>query len=186
MLYTLSCQEIGVDIVRTSVLGRRIKNAKLCRLTLSYKGAQISMIEQDTIKLLRECDAGVKMGVASIDDVLDQVHSRVLKQYLTECKKKHEQLKNEIQTLLKKYHDDGKEPTPIAKGMSWIKTSMKMGMDNSDQTIADLMTDGCNMGVKSLNKYLNQYEAADEISKDIAKRLINLEEQLAVDIRKFL
>ena len=144
------------------------------------------MIEQDTIKLLRECDAGVKMGVASIDDVLDQVHSRALNQYLTECKKKHEQLKNEIQTLLEKYHDDGKEPTPITKGMSWIKTNMKMGMDNSDQTIADLMTDGCNMGVKSLNKYLNQYEAADEVSKDIAKRLINLEEQLAVDIRKFL
>ena len=31
------------------------------------------MIEQDTIKLLRECDAGVKMGVASIDDVLDSL-----------------------------------------------------------------------------------------------------------------
>ena len=98
----------------------------------------------------------------------------------------HEQLTDEIQTLLEKYHDDGKEPNPIAKGMSWIKTNMKMGMDNSDQTIADLMTDGCNMGVKSLNQYLNQYEAADEVSKDIAKRLINLEEQLAVDIRKFL
>ena len=70
--------------------------------------------------------------------------------------------------------------------MSWMKTSMKMGMDNSDQTIADLMTDGCNMGVKSLNQYLNQYEAADEASKDIAKRLIDLEERLAVDIRKFL
>ena len=144
------------------------------------------MIEQDTIKLLRECDAGVKMGVASIDDVLDQVHSRALNQYLTECKKKHEQLKNEIQTLLEKYHDDGKEPTPIAKGMSWIKTNMKMGMDNSDQTIADLMTDGCNMGVKSLNRYLNQYQAADEKSKDITKRLINLEQKLTTDIRQFL
>ena len=70
--------------------------------------------------------------------------------------------------------------------MSWIKTNMKMGMDNSDQTIADLMTDGCNMGVKSLNKYLNQYKAADEKTKDIAKHLINLEEKLAVDIRSFL
>ena len=144
------------------------------------------MIEQDTIKLLRECDAGIKMGVASIDNVLDRVHSVALKQYLTECKKEHEKLKNEIQTLLKKYHDDKKEPNPIAKGMSWMKTSMKMGMDDSDQTIADLMTDGCNMGVKLLSKYLNQYAAADEVSKDIAKRLINLEEQLAVDIRKFL
>ena len=33
------------------------------------------MIEQDTIKLLRECDAGVKMGVDSIDDVLGEVKS---------------------------------------------------------------------------------------------------------------
>ena len=51
---------------------------------------------------------------------------------------------------------------------------------------ADLMTDGCNMGVKSLNMYLNQYKAADEVSKDITKRLINLEQKLTEDIRNFL
>ena len=45
------------------------------------------MIEQDTIKLLRECDAGVKMGVASIDDVLPHVKSSALEKYLTDCKK---------------------------------------------------------------------------------------------------
>ena len=63
---------------------------------------------------------------------------------------------------------------------------VKLGMEETDATIADLMTDGCNMGVKSLGKYLNQYKAADEPSKDIAKRLINLEEKLAVDIRSYL
>ncbi|MBQ3180984.1 MAG: hypothetical protein IJB55_06510 [Firmicutes bacterium] len=144
------------------------------------------MIEQDTIKLLRECDAGVKMAVASIDNVLDRVRSEDLKQYLTECQAEHKKLEEEMEALLSKYHDDGKDPNPIAKGMSWMKTNMKMEMDNSDQTIAGLMTDGCNMGVKSLNQYLNQYKAADEVSKDIAKRLINLEEQLVVDIRRFL
>jgi hypothetical protein len=70
--------------------------------------------------------------------------------------------------------------------MSRMKTNMKLGMNDTDATVADLMTDGCNMGVKSLNRYLNQYEAADEVSKDIAKRLINLEEKLAVDIRQYL
>ena len=74
----------------------------------------------------------------------------------------------------------------MAKSMSWLKTNIKLGFDHSDETIADLMTDGCNMGVKSLNKYLNEYEAADEVSKDITKRLINLEERLAIDIRQFL
>ena len=144
------------------------------------------MVEQDTIKLLRECDAGVKMGVASLDDVLDQANSDTLKQYLKKCKQDHETLEHEIRGLLNRYHDDGKEPNPIAKGMSWLKTNMKLGMDQSDQTIADLITDGCNMGVKSLNQYLNQYQAADEVSKDITKRLIHLEERLAVDIRKLL
>ena len=144
------------------------------------------MIEQDTIKLLRECDAGVKMGIESIDDVLRFVRSDKLKGYLSECKKEHEKLKDEIDYLLNKYEDEGKDPNPIAKGMSKMKTNVKLGMDTSDETIADLMTDGCNMGVKSLNRYLNEYAAADEVSKDITKRLINLEERLAIDIRQYL
>ena len=74
----------------------------------------------------------------------------------------------------------------MAKGMSWIKTNMKLAMDGSDSAIADLMTDGCNMGVKSLNRYLNQYKAADAKAKDLARRLIGLEEGLAVDIRCYL
>ena len=144
------------------------------------------MIESDTIKLLRECDAGIKMGVSAIDEVLDYVHDEKLKKNLEDCKSKHDELKKEIQTLLDKYHDDGKEPNPMAKGMSWMKTNVKLVMDESDETIADLMTDGCNMGVKSLNRYLNQQKAADEKTKDITKRLIDLEEKLAIDIRCFL
>ena len=144
------------------------------------------MIEQDTVRLLRECDAGVKMGIASIDDVLGRVQYEDLYQKLADCKTEHEQLQDEIRQLLDRYHDQGKNPNPIAKGMSWMKTNMKLGVDETDATIADLMTDGCNMGVKSLNKYLNQYKAADEKSKDITKRLINLEEKLTVDIRGYL
>lgn len=144
------------------------------------------MVEEDTIKLLRECDAGIKMGVSSIEDVLDNVRDKEFEKLLTDCKNEHNKLDKELQQLLDKYHDEGKEPAAIAKGMSWMKTNMKLSFDESDETIADLMTDGCNMGVKSLNKYLNKYKAADEVSKDITKRLINLEEKLAVDIRKFL
>ena len=144
------------------------------------------MIEQDTVRLLRECDAGIKMGASSIDDVFDYVESDKLKSLLNSCKDEHEKLKDEIECLLHEYHDEGKEPDMMAKGMSWIKTSMKLAIDVSDETVADLMTDGCNMGVKSLNKYLNRYKAEDERSRDITKRLIELEEQLSADMRRFL
>lgn len=144
------------------------------------------MIEQDTIKLLRECDAGVKMGVASIEDVWEHVRSEQFRQKLNACKDEHQKLNIEIRELLDQYHDYGKDPNPMAKGMSWLKTNVRLGLSDSDKTVADLMTDGCNMGVKSLNKYLNQYKAASEVSKDITKRLINLEEQLAIDVRGYL
>ena len=144
------------------------------------------MIEQDTIKLLRECDAGIKMGVASIDEVMDHVQSDYLRTCLSECKSEHEVLKDEIQTSLDRFHDEGKNPNPMAKSMSWIKTNVKLAAEETDSTIADLITDGCNMGVKTLNRYLNQYKAADENSKDITKRLIHLEEKLTSDIREFL
>ena len=144
------------------------------------------MVEQDTIKLLRECDAGVKMGVSSIDDVLKYVKSEEMRKILNENRESHCRLDKDLQVLLDNYHDDGKEPNPMAKGMSWMKTNMKLVVNESDHTIADLMTDGCNMGVKSLNKYLNEYEAADEKSKDICKRLINLEEDMIIQMRQFL
>ena len=144
------------------------------------------MINPDTIKLLRECDAGIKMGVASIDDVIEYVNDGNFRQVLAKSKEDHNKLKAELQTLLEQYHDDGKEPNPIAQGMSWLKTNVKLMMKESDKTIADLMTDGCDMGVKSLRKYLNQYQAAEDKAKDITKKLINLEEKLSQDIGMYL
>ena len=144
------------------------------------------MIEQDTVRLLRECDAGIRMGIDSIEEVLEYIEDNGFKQRLEKCRSEHVKLENDIEILLDKYHDEGKKPDPIAKGMSWIKTNTKLAMDGSDSMIADLMTDGCNMGVKSLTKYLNKYKAADESSKDIAKKLINIEEQLTEDIKQYL
>lgn len=144
------------------------------------------MIEQDTIKLLRECDAGCKMGIASIREVEEYVQCSTFRDQLQKSRISHEDLQGQIQELLSEYKDDGKEPNPMAKTMSWMKTNVMLTMNESDHTIADLITDGCNMGVKSLSRYLNQYAAASEYSKDIAKKLIRLEEQLGNQCREYL
>lgn len=141
------------------------------------------MIERDTIKLLRECDLGVKMGVDAINDVLSHVHGSTLKTMLSRCKSEHKKLEHEIGRHLKRFDDEGKSPPLPAKSMSRIKTNIRLAVNDSDPAIAELMTDGCNMGVKSLNKYLNRYTAADEFSKDIAKKLIKLEQQLSMDLQ---
>ena len=144
------------------------------------------MVNSDTIKLLKECDAGSKMAVASIDDVVEKIRDSSMKSLLQESKDHHEKLGNEIHSLLNQYGKSEKDPHPMAKGMSWMKTNMKMTMDDSDATVADLITDGCNMGIKSLYRYLNQYKAADDTSKDICNRLVSIEEELRKGLRNYL
>lgn len=144
------------------------------------------MEKQDTINLLKECDAGTKMAVSSIDDVIESVQDEKLYKVLNKSKANHTELGNEIHEMLNERGLCEKEPSVIASGMSWMKTNMKLMMEPSDETIADLMTDGCNMGVKSLNEYLNQYEEADESIKNICHRLISMEEQLRDDISEYL
>ena len=144
------------------------------------------MIEKDTIRLLRECDAGVKMGVSSINDVIGYVHAPALKNTLTVSREEHEKLGREIRSALDRFRDSGKDPNPVAQSMSGITTGIKLTIHSSDKTVADLMTEGGNMGVKSLSRYLNEYKAADESSRDIARRLIRLEERLVDDVKGYL
>ncbi len=144
------------------------------------------MAEQDTVKLLRECDSGIKMGISSIKDVIKYVKDEELKSILEGSKAEHEALGSDMERLLSEFNDSGKGPNGIAKGMSWLKTNMKLTFNESDSTVADLITDGCHMGVKSLSKYLNQYENADDKAKKLAMKLISEEATLGERMRTYL
>lgn len=146
------------------------------------------MIQEDTVRLLRECSSGITMGIDSIGEVMTSVKDGRLREVLCDSREKHRTLGLETDRLLDNYGDNEKEPGMIAKGMSKLKSEFMLTMagDEKDSTVADLITDGCNMGVKSLSKYLNEYKAADEKSKDIAKRLIGVEEELCRGVRRWL
>ncbi|MBR3600855.1 MAG: hypothetical protein IKL49_00795 [Lachnospiraceae bacterium] len=144
------------------------------------------MENKDTIHLLKECDAGSKMAVTSLDEVMESVQDEKLKELLKKSKDHHEKLGNEIHSMLIQFHSEEKDPNPMAKSMSWLKTNMKMTMDKSDATVADLLTDGCNMGIKSLYKYMNQYPNAESKVKNLCNNLIDIERELRKDLRSYL
>ena len=140
----------------------------------------------DTIKLLKECNAGVKMGVSSISRVMPYVKNNDLKSSLNKCKDQHAELGDRTHKMLLAYKAETKEPHAIARVMSDMKIRGKLMMNNSEKTVADVMTDGCNMGVKSLSKYLNQYKNATEESKNIAREIISSEQRLNEVLRYHL
>ena len=144
------------------------------------------MKNSDTVRLLKECDSGTKMAVASFEEVIPDTQSFEMKKLLQDSKQRHESLGNELHSYLNEIGCEGKEPNAVAKGMSWMKTNFKMAMHDGDETIADLMTEGCNMGIKSLSKFLNEYKDADDYSKTLCNKIISEEEALVKDLREYL
>ncbi len=141
---------------------------------------------KDTLYLLRECSAGIRMAVASIDDVLPYLEEGELTQVLKESKTEHKDLEKDIDDTLHKLDCEGKEPNIMAKGMSKIKANAEMAFNPTAAQAASIITDGCGMGIKSINKYLNQYPAASNEVKHLATRISKLEENLEDKMRPFL
>ena len=143
-------------------------------------------MNEDTVKLLKECNSGIKMGVESINNVMPYVKSEELRSILNACKDKHAVLGNETHKALLNAEESTKNAHPVAQMMSDMKIRATVTLKKSDSTVADVMTDGCNMGIKSIYKYLNQYSSADDNSKSIANRLISAEQELRTDLRSYL
>ncbi len=144
------------------------------------------MENKDTILLLKECSAGIRMAVASIDDVLPYLEDKEMLQVLKESKTEHKDLEKDIDNTLHKMDCEGKEPNLMAKGMSKIKTNAEMVMKPTASQAASLITDGCGMGIKSIHKYMNQYPAAAPEVMNLANRISTLEAKLEDRMKPFL
>ncbi len=143
-------------------------------------------VTHDTVELLKECSNGVWMGVKSIEDVEDRIQSPRMRSQLTACRQKHERLGSQINDMLTELGEKPGEANPVARGMAWVKTNVKMALEMSDQAAAELLTDGCNMGAKSLTEYLNRYENAQPMAKEYARELIKLEGRTVQELRDYL
>ena len=143
-------------------------------------------MNSDTVKLLRECNAGIKMGENAIKKVLPKVKDKRLKRTLEIAKNTHAELGDKTHGMLIEAGADTKPPHAVASLMSDIKISVSLLMDDSDRRVASLMTDGCDMGIKSLYGCMNKYKSADKRSMEIAKEIIASEEYLEGGIREFL
>ena len=147
------------------------------------------MINEDTIYLLRECNAGTQMAVYSIGEILENVKDQKLREILISSKNHHEQLGNELHILLQKYGDkiavgvDAKDGYVAIHG--WKEVSAEPGVDFCKR-LADLITDGCHMGTKTMQRHINQYLAADREARGKAEELIRMEELLACELKPFL
>ena len=140
----------------------------------------------DDVELLKECDSGVQMGIQGINEVIDNAYGEDFKNMLEKYSGEHEKILGRIEDKLDEMGESFKEPHPMAKFGSQMSTSMKMMMNDSDEKIADIMMDGCNMGIKSVSRYMNEYAGASKEVMDIANSVVVLEQNFMNDLRQYL
>lgn len=143
-------------------------------------------MNEDTIKLLKECNAGCKSATNSMEQVQQYITNEDLKSLIDKYNDKHIKLGDQYHKMLNELDKDEKDPNPMAKAFSWISTELKLMMDDNSNKIADIMIDGCNMGIKSVSKYINKYKNASNESMDLAKELVKIEQEFMSDLLKYL
>ena len=143
-------------------------------------------MSKDTIDLLKECNAGCKSATNSMEQIQPYVEEGKLKSLIDYYNQQHIKIGDECHTLLNQEGEDEKDPGMAAKAFSWISTEMKLMVNSDEKKIADIMVKGCDMGIKSLEKYLNQYQEADSKSRHLTEKLISLEEKFREELYEYL
>lgn len=141
---------------------------------------------QDTVCLLKEVNAGCKMATNSMEQVLPYVKDENLKRLIHNYNASHVDIGDECHTMLNDKGDDEKDPHKMASAMSWFSVEMKLLMGADNAKIAGMLMDGCNMGIQSVSKYINQYSSASKESVNLADRLIKDEEKFMLSLKEYL
>ncbi|MDO4522825.1 MAG: hypothetical protein Q4B57_06745 [Eubacteriales bacterium] len=141
---------------------------------------------EESVKLLKECDAGTQMGISSLEQVIDDISNRELRSILEDSRSRHQEIKSEIDQYLNEYGEEGKEPAMMATVMAKMKENMKMMTEREECAAANVIIDGCNMGIKSIYKYFNQYPNAEERVKGLVNDIVEEEEALCCKLRCYL
>lgn len=144
------------------------------------------MDNEDTIYLLRECNAGCKSATNSMEQVIPYISDEKLLSIIDEYNDQHIKVGDECHQMLNEYNEEEKDPKLTAKAFSWISTETKLLLDHDTHKIAEIMIDGCHMGIKSVSKYINKYKAASPESMDLAKRLVKMEQEFMNVLLEFI
>ena len=135
-------------------------------------------MEEHTVDLLRECDSGCAMAAESLEQIRDFVSDQGLWNEITASYEKHQDLDLRIKKTLRAMEEQGKEPGKMASAWSWMSTEMRMMAKGGDKEAASIVTDGCNMGIKTICGYKNQYSGASKAAMELADELTGMEENL--------
>lgn len=143
-------------------------------------------MNHDSVELLKQCNSGCKNGTNSMEQVIEYVKDDKFAKLINDYNQKHIKIGEECHKLLNKGGEEEKDPNALVMKMAEFGTDMKLLINDDAYRIADLLIDGCVMGIKSISKYINKCQKAENEVKDIAYELVCMEQDFMNELLAYL
>ena len=143
-------------------------------------------MHEDTVALLGQCTAGIDLTVSAINGLLPNTKDHRLRKRLQDCVDDHRLLRSHACRLLEQYGGKEKQPHILRMGVTALKANARMAIGGDDTTVADLVANSCDLGVRTLSKSQNRYCLAHTDALLLTQELIRCEEGLSSQLRPYL
>ena len=129
-------------------------------------------------EMLEQLYKNVKMGSDSIVKLLPKVSDGKFKTDITDQLNGYESLASKIKAHLKNMGVEAKEENAMVKLWSNIGISVNAMMDSTDSHLAQMISEGSNMGITDSIKLLREYENTNvsETALKLVREVIEFEE----------
>ena len=141
---------------------------------------------QNTVDFLSEIYRGAKMGVETINSMLNKVNDNKIYDELKYQLRSYDEIANEAHAELSKRNHAPKDISTMNKLSAKMSVGINTVISNNPSHIADMLIKGNTMGVTGIRKSLNSHQDADPQIQALADRFIKLEQSNIDILMKFL
>ena len=126
------------------------------------------------------------MGTDTIKQLIgickDEEYKKVLHSQLSEYKMIHSASDQKI----KQFNKDSKDINVFSKVSSYFMINLNTLLDKSPSHISEMLIQGSTMGIIDITKKLKEYPNADKEIRDLANKLLKLEQNNVDQCKKYL
>lgn len=137
-------------------------------------------------ELLAEIYRNTHYALQSIADILPETEDEKLREELKKMHDGYEQISGKAAIYARDNGIELKEPNPIKKAMMWSSIKINTLKDDSDEHIAEMLTQGTVMGITALSRTLGESRDSDEEIVKIAEELLQLEQDYEETLKTYL
>ena len=143
-------------------------------------------MKKDDIQLYREIQKNAQMGRRAIETITPKVYDDSMALMLTRDLFRYGEIQNEARKALLAAREVPPAENKVSSAMLTASIHANTLLNTSTSHIAEMMIRGSNMGMTQLWKALNKNGQATDTAVELAKELVDFEENNIKELKKYL